>query len=119
MGNPKLLSVNIEQFEPYTTDIIGLTRKEALQTILDWLERNGLNSIIGETKVMIVPGYKFRFVDGLITNFHQPGSTLMLLVAAFIGEDWKKVYEAALSNDYRFLSYGDSSLLLPISSAKE
>jgi S-adenosylmethionine:tRNA ribosyltransferase-isomerase len=62
---------------------------------------------------MIVPGYRFRFVNGMITNFHMPGSTLLLLVAAFTGNNWKKIYEHALRSDYRFLSYGDAMLLLP------
>jgi S-adenosylmethionine:tRNA ribosyltransferase-isomerase len=62
---------------------------------------------------MIVPGYKFRIVEGLITNFHQPHSTLLLLIGAFVGDDWHKIYDYALANDFRFLSYGDSSLLIP------
>ena len=65
------------------------------------------------TSLMIVPGYRFRTIRGLITNFHLPGSTLLLLIAALIGENWKRVYQSALENNYRFLSYGDSSLLLP------
>jgi len=69
--------------------------------------------IRGETSIFIKPGYRFRICKGLITNFHQPASTLILLVAAFIGNDWQKVYNEALQNDYRFLSYGDSSLLIP------
>ncbi|MCS7086414.1 MAG: S-adenosylmethionine:tRNA ribosyltransferase-isomerase, partial [Bacteroidia bacterium] len=70
-----------------------------------------LGSVCGTTRLMIAPGYEFGLCDGLITNFHQPRSTLLLLVAAFIGQDWKKVYRHALDNDFRFLSYGDSSLL--------
>ena len=70
-------------------------------------------NLVGETSIYIMPGYRSRLCTGLITNFHQPGSTLILLVAAFIGHDWQKVYQEALNNDYRFLSYGDSSLLLP------
>jgi S-adenosylmethionine:tRNA ribosyltransferase-isomerase len=64
------------------------------------------------TRIIIVPGYRFRIIDGMITNFHQPGSTLLLLVSAWTGDNWKKIYDYALANDYRFLSYGDSSLLL-------
>ncbi|MCA6406191.1 MAG: S-adenosylmethionine:tRNA ribosyltransferase-isomerase, partial [Cytophagales bacterium] len=67
----------------------------------------------GETSIYIVPGYQIKTVNALITNFHQPGSTLMLLVAALVGKDWKKIYQQAMENDYRFLSYGDSSLLIP------
>ena len=77
------------------------------------MEKRGLSQITGSTEIFLFPGYQFSVCDGLITNFHQPGSTLMLLVAAFIGEDWQKVYNEALANDYRFLSYGDSSLLIP------
>ncbi|MCX2744285.1 S-adenosylmethionine:tRNA ribosyltransferase-isomerase [Mangrovivirga sp. M17] len=87
------------------------TREESLKAILDYMNSNNLKIIHGETEIFIFPGYEFHFADGLITNFHQPDSTLILLVAAFIGEDWKKVYDYALNNNYRFLSYGDSSLL--------
>jgi S-adenosylmethionine:tRNA ribosyltransferase-isomerase len=69
--------------------------------------------VIGSTSIYIVPGYQFKVCEGLITNFHQPGSTLMLLVAAFIGPMWKSVYQEAIQENYRFLSYGDSSLLIP------
>ena len=69
------------------------------------------DTLSGETGLLIAPGYRFKLVDGIITNFHQPGSTLLLLIAAFTGEDWKKVYSSALEHNYRFLSYGDSSLL--------
>jgi S-adenosylmethionine:tRNA ribosyltransferase-isomerase len=74
------------------------------------MSRKGVNSIHGFTGIMIVPGYKFRICNILVTNFHQPQSTLLLLVAAFIGESWKKAYQFALENDFRFLSYGDSCL---------
>jgi len=72
-----------------------------------------IDQIQGETQIFILPGYQFRICDGLITNYHMPGSTLMLLVAAFVGDDWKRIYDEALNNEYRFLSYGDSSFLLP------
>lgn len=85
--------------------------KDSLRAILQFLERKGANQLTGHTQLLIAPGYRFRIVDGLVTNFHQPESTLLLLVSAFIGDDWKLIYEAALKNDYRFLSYGDSSLL--------
>jgi S-adenosylmethionine:tRNA ribosyltransferase-isomerase len=84
---------------------------ESLQALLQYINRNGLKSISAITQLIIVPGYRFRIVDVLITNFHQPRSTLLLLVAAFIGDDWKRVYDYALKNDFRFLSYGDSSIL--------
>jgi S-adenosylmethionine:tRNA ribosyltransferase-isomerase len=70
-----------------------------------------LDTILGQTEIFIFPGYTFRMIEGLITNFHQPGSTLVLLIATILGEDWKRVYGEALAKDYRFLSYGDSSLL--------
>lgn len=87
--------------------------KSAITAIIDYLENNNLEEVIAETAIYIVPGYEFKICKGLITNYHQPGSTLMLLVAAFVGNDWQKIYAEALANDYRFLSYGDSSLLLP------
>ena len=103
----------IEKLEPYQERDSYPSRKEAFEAILTWMEKLGLSQITGSTEVFIFPGYQFRVCDALITNFHQPGSTLMLLVGALIGEDWQKVYNAALANDYRFLSYGDSSLLMP------
>ena len=103
----------IEQFYPYAHQTQALpSAKDALETILNYLETNNLTQLIGETEIYIVPGYGFKMCKGLITNYHQPGSTLMLLVSAFVGEDWKKIYNEALQNGYRFLSYGDSSLLL-------
>ncbi|MFT7056229.1 MAG: S-adenosylmethionine:tRNA ribosyltransferase-isomerase [Roseivirga sp.] len=104
---------NIQKLEPYDAYDQLPSRSESFQAIFGWMESNSLNQIIGTTEIFIFPGYKFRVCDGLITNFHQPGSTLILLVAAFIGEDWKKVYHQALDSGYRFLSYGDSSLLMP------
>ena len=87
------------------------SRTESLQAILDWMDSCQKESILGQTEIFIFPGYTFRMIEGLITNFHQPGSTLVLLIATILGEDWKKVYGEALEKDYRFLSYGDSSLL--------
>jgi S-adenosylmethionine:tRNA ribosyltransferase-isomerase len=89
-------------------------RKEAaLRAILAYMDRNEPETLIGETAIFIRPGYRFKICDALITNFHQPASTLILLVAAFVGDDWRKIYDEALKNGYRFLSYGDSSLLMP------
>jgi S-adenosylmethionine:tRNA ribosyltransferase-isomerase len=87
-------------------------RKTALQNILNWMEDKGIQSLWGQTEIFIMPGYAFRICEGLITNFHLSQSTLLLLIAAFIGEDWKRIYQEALENDYRFLSFGDGSLLL-------
>lgn len=103
---------NINQQDPYTLPD-SIPTESALQAVKVFLDYNGLKSITGTTSIFIYPGYRFRICQGLITNFHQPGSTLMLLVAAFIGEKWKEVYSQALTQEYRFLSYGDSSLLLP------
>ncbi|HEX6890231.1 MAG TPA: S-adenosylmethionine:tRNA ribosyltransferase-isomerase [Chryseolinea sp.] len=103
----------ISQEDPYLNRTDLPTKEAALSAVIDYFDRNKLNEITGQTSIYIVPGYRFRICKALITNFHQPGSTLILLVAAFIGHDWKKVYQAALDNNYRFLSYGDSSLLIP------
>ncbi|MGE0772774.1 MAG: S-adenosylmethionine:tRNA ribosyltransferase-isomerase [Cyclobacteriaceae bacterium] len=110
----KAEELQIDQRDPYR-DRSGLlpAKSDALGAILQMMDRKNLDAISGNTAIYILPGYKFQIVEGLITNFHQPGSTLMLLVAALVGPDWKKIYQAALDNDYRFLSYGDSSLLLP------
>ncbi|MEA4850370.1 MAG: S-adenosylmethionine:tRNA ribosyltransferase-isomerase [Paludibacter sp.] len=103
--------LHVDQWAPYQTKD-KLTTREALQNIIDYLETNNLTTLHAETQIMIKPGYKFRVVDGMITNFHQPKSTLLLLVSAFVGGNWKQIYDYALENDFRFLSYGDSSLLL-------
>jgi S-adenosylmethionine:tRNA ribosyltransferase-isomerase len=101
----------IEKLAPYGKRTYLPNRKEALQAILKELDKSGSDTLFGTTSIFIFPGYKFQLVDGLITNFHQPGSTLVLLIAALVGADWKKIYQEALDSDYRFLSYGDSSLL--------
>lgn len=99
----------IDQWEPYQgSETFGI--KDSLAAILAYLDKNGLETLQGETALIIVPGYEFKLVDVLITNFHQPRSTLLLLVAAFAGPAWKDAYEYALNNDFRFLSYGDSCL---------
>ena len=100
----------VAQFEPYEYDY-SLPVKEALQAIVDYLDATGQETLHAETQIMIKPGYKFRIVDQLITNFHQPQSTLLLLVSAFVDGDWHTIYDYALSHDFRFLSYGDSSIL--------
>ncbi len=101
----------IDQWEAYEWGNENISVKKSLKAIINYLEKNKLNYLKAKTKIIIVPGYKFKIVNYLITNFHQPGSTLLLLVAAFTGEDWKKIYDYALNNNFRFLSYGDSSLL--------
>jgi len=100
----------ISQNEPYKLPT-HYSRQKAIERVLSKLEKDSSDTLIGETSIYAVPGYTYRVVDFLITNFHQPGSTLILLVAAFVGPDWKKIYHQAIENNYRFLSYGDSSLL--------
>ena len=105
-----LTALSVAQFDPYTKKYT-LSTCEALQAIVDYLESTGQSVLHAETQIMIKPGYTFRVVDQLITNFHQPKSTLLLLVSAFVGGDWRTIYDYALSHDFRFLSYGDSSIL--------
>jgi S-adenosylmethionine:tRNA ribosyltransferase-isomerase len=86
---------------------------ETLDTLIAYAEQNGLASLKAATEIMITPlGYNYRIVRNIVTNFHQPKSTLLLLVSAYVGEDWHRIYDYALSHDFRFLSYGDSSLLI-------
>ena len=102
----------VEKLYPYQFEEAELpTAADSLGAVLDFLKKETTNKITGQTEIFIFPGYRFRLCRGLITNFHQPGSTLILLVAAFVGEDWRKIYDEALAHNYRFLSYGDSSLL--------
>jgi S-adenosylmethionine:tRNA ribosyltransferase-isomerase len=103
----------IEKLFPYI-ERKEISTVDALKAVLSCFEKNNLTEIIGQTEIMIFPSYKFKICKGLITNFHQPSSTLLMLVAAFVGENnWKKIYSEALNNNYRFLSFGDSSLLIP------
>ncbi|HYG03844.1 MAG TPA: S-adenosylmethionine:tRNA ribosyltransferase-isomerase [Chryseosolibacter sp.] len=102
----------IGQDDPYILSGVW-SKRDALMNVVHYMNDEEITELIGSTSIFIKPGYDFKICGGLITNFHQPASTLILLVAAFVGEDWRKIYEEALSNDYRFLSYGDSSLLLP------
>ena len=103
-------SGEVSQFEPYEKEY-KLSTGEALQSLLEWMDATGQDVLHAETQIMIKPGYTFHVVDQLITNFHQPQSTLLLLVSAFVGGDWHTIYDYALSHDFRFLSYGDSSIL--------
>jgi S-adenosylmethionine:tRNA ribosyltransferase-isomerase len=108
--NPEKL--NLEQWEDKI--ISPLDESESLETLLEYSERTSLDEFHVVTRMMIIPGYKYHLTDRIITNFHQPRSTLLLMISALIGDDWKKVYEYALNNNFRFLSYGDSSLLIPL-----
>ena len=106
---PGLLT--LDQWEVYEMDIQDMPAKKAMMTLLDWMKKNNTQELLAKTQIIIAPGYSFRIIKGLVTNFHQPQSTLLLLVAALIGDDWRKVYNYALKNQFRFLSYGDGSLL--------
>ena len=101
----------MQQWDAYDLPLQNVSAAEALQALLHWMQQQKMEKIICHTQVLIAPSYKLRVADAILTNFHQPNSTLLLLVAAFIGDDWRKVYDYALANDYRFLSYGDGSLL--------
>lgn len=105
----------IDQELPYR-EPCSLTKAEALTKVLQRMEALGVEQLAGHTSLYVLPGYRFRVVEGLVTNFHQPSSTLLMLISAFIGPKWKEIYEQALSHGYRFLSYGDSSLLIPVNS---
>ena len=102
----------VNQWTPYEREHT-VTAIEALQALVAWLERNSLSVVRSHTRIMIVPGYKFRIVKAIVTNFHQPKSTLLLLVSAFVNGNWRAIYDYALDNGFRFLSYGDSSLIIP------
>jgi S-adenosylmethionine:tRNA ribosyltransferase-isomerase len=106
-------SFRIFQDDPYGHTTTQPSVEQALEAVKAFMERSGQERIIGETSIFIKPGYPFKICNGLITNFHQPGSTLMLLVAAFVGDSWQRIYDEALLHNYRFLSFGDSSLLIP------
>jgi len=101
------------QWVPYTSGYPESSVTDAMNAILDYLDARGDDTLMAHTRIIIAPGYRYRIVDGMITNFHQPQSTLLLLVSAFIGENWRKLYDHALASDYRFLSYGDACLLFP------
>ena len=101
---------DVQQWTPYERTY-DYSLQDSLDALIDYLQSNGLSEIQTGTRIIIVPGYKFRVVDVLVTNFHQPQSTLLLLISAFVGGDWKNIYDFALSHDFRFLSYGDSSVL--------
>ena len=114
--------LHVCQWEPYEKAdgtpvdgnlIDGITPQKAISNIIAWLDKNNLKTLHSSTQIIIAPGYEYKIVKVLVTNFHQPQSTLLLLVSAFLKGDWRNVYDYALSHDFRFLSYGDSSILLP------
>ncbi|WP_462252606.1 S-adenosylmethionine:tRNA ribosyltransferase-isomerase [Ferruginibacter sp.] len=111
--HPSLQQLQITQWEVYD-ELSGnenITAQEALLALINWLQKNNLDKLFTQTQILIAPGYQFKIAKAIITNFHQPQSTLLLLVAAAVGDDWRKIYNYALENDFRFLSYGDGSLL--------
>lgn len=103
----------VHQWEPYNDDANRLTKIEALQALEIQLKAEGKDTVMAETSLMIAPGYDYRIANGLFTNFHQPKSTLLLLVAALVGDGWKEMYQHAIQNKYRFFSYGDACFLMP------
>ena len=103
--------LGVTQWQPYLKKY-DLSVEKALQNIIDYMQSNGVETLTSRTQIMIASGFEFRVVSGIVTNFHQPKSTLLLLVSAFVGERWKEIYDYALAHDFRFLSYGDSSVLL-------
>jgi S-adenosylmethionine:tRNA ribosyltransferase-isomerase len=107
---PDLEGIAVTQWQPYETNYT-CTTTESLKALADYMEANNLTKLITRTQILIAPGYEFKIATGLVTNFHQPQSTLLLLVAALTGDDWRKIYDYALGHEFRFLSYGDGSLL--------
>ncbi|MDE6300695.1 MAG: S-adenosylmethionine:tRNA ribosyltransferase-isomerase [Muribaculaceae bacterium] len=102
----------VPQWYPYSPDHPDLSSAESLRIVAEYLEKDGSPALVASTRIIIAPGYKYRVVAGMVTNFHQPRSTLLLLVSAFMGDTWRDMYREALDHDYRFLSYGDACLLL-------
>lgn len=110
LENPSTMPT-LQQWEPYQLAVNACTLEESLISLINWMEKRELDRVLTQTALLIAPGYSIKTICALLTNFHQPRSTLLLLIAALVGEDWKKIYAHALENNYRFLSYGDSSLL--------
>ncbi|WP_373840707.1 S-adenosylmethionine:tRNA ribosyltransferase-isomerase, partial [Bacteroides heparinolyticus] len=117
LNNPEATEeeLHVKQWQPY--EMPGATASipatDALQALAAYLERHHMETLHTSTQIIIAPGYEYRIVKAMVTNFHQPQSTLLLLVSAFVHGDWHKIYDYALNHDFRFLSYGDSSLLIP------
>jgi S-adenosylmethionine:tRNA ribosyltransferase-isomerase len=118
MQNPDLSEdqLHVAQWEPY--EIVNSEKRivnsvESLKALAEWMDAKEIEVLHSSTQIIIAPGYDYHIVKMLVTNFHQPQSTLLLLVSAFVKGDWRKIYDYALAHDFRFLSYGDSSLLIP------
>lgn len=114
LENKTSIDLRVSQWQAYQSESESISAIKALKNIIEYLERNKLSNLLADTQIIIAPSYKFKIVDGIITNFHQPKSTLLLLVSAFVDGNWKSIYDYALTHNFRFLSYGDSSLLLRI-----
>ena len=104
--------LKVTQWQPYENRAASISSEKALENVIQYLEKNNLETLFADTQIIIAPGYDFKVVDGIVTNFHQPQSTLLLLVSAFVNGDWQRIYNYALNHKFRFLSYGDSSLLM-------
>ncbi len=111
--NSKLDAMHVMQWDPYELESLSVSTEHAYKNVLQWMDERGIEQLEGDTQLMIAPGYRYHVISGLITNFHQPKSTLLLLVSALVGDAWKECYRYALDHQFRFLSYGDSCLFLP------
>lgn len=105
--------LHVQQWEPYAQDAPAPAAVDAILWLLQYMDAHELDVLHSSTQIIIAPGYRYHIVKMMVTNFHQPQSTLLLLVSAFVQGDWRTIYDYALANDFRFLSYGDSSLLIP------
>ena len=110
--NPNLDAMHVLQWDPYELETLNISAKESYYNVMQWMQKQHIYLLEGDTQLMIAPGYKYHIIDGIITNFHQPKSTLLLLVSALIGDNWKTCYQYALDHNFRFLSYGDSCLFI-------
>ena len=110
---PSLKQLHLNQWEVYESPLTDCTisAAESLTALVNWLKKNKHQRLFTQSQILIAPGYQFKIAKAIVTNFHQPQSTLLLLVAAAIGDDWRKIYDYAIQHDFRFLSYGDGSLL--------
>ena len=112
-SNSKLDAMHVMQWDPYELESLNVSTEQAYRNVLHWMDDHEIEQLEGDTQLMIAPGYRYHVISGLITNFHQPKSTLLLLVSALVGDAWKECYRYALDHQFRFLSYGDSCLFLP------
>ena len=109
--NIVLSDLQLHQWEAYELNSDNISVEQSLQSLLEWMHKNQTEILITKTQMIIAPDYNLKIANALITNFHQPQSTLLLLVAALVHDDWKKIYDYALANNFRFLSYGDGNLI--------